>query len=63
MLSVSKDLNTFLREKNWNSFDEQIGAAEVYRIAHPEKGMARRSESSSFLASVGVEQDVWCRKG
>ena len=54
MLSVSKDLNTFLREKNLSSFDEQISAAEAYRIAHPEKGMARRSEGSSLFASVGM---------
>ena len=57
MLSVSKDLNTFLRENNLSSFDEQIGAAEAYRIAHPEKGMARRSEGSSLFTSVGIAED------
>ncbi|KAL8602758.1 hypothetical protein ACOMHN_053159 [Nucella lapillus] len=57
MQTVSKDLKIFLCEKNQPSFPEKIVAAESYRTAHPEKGMARKSDGSSMFASVGMRQE------
>ncbi|KAL8559173.1 hypothetical protein ACOMHN_048420 [Nucella lapillus] len=58
MQSVSKDLKTFLCEKNLKSFPEKITAAESYRVAHPEKVLSRKSDGSSVYASVGMQESV-----
>ena len=54
--SVSHDLATFLCEKDERSFQNLIKSAESYRHAHPNKGLARRSEATVF-GSVGSVRD------
>ena len=49
--SVSKDLATFIREKNLMKLDEMIKAAESYRLAHPDKNIARKAGTTIFAGS------------
>ena len=56
MQSVCKDLKVFLIEKNSTSFEDKVAAAESFRLAHPEKVMARKSDGSFLFASVNVRE-------
>ena len=46
--SVSKDLTTFLCEKEERKFVDMIRSAEFYRRAHPNKPLARKGEFTVF---------------
>ena len=56
MQSVCKDLKVFLMEKNLSSFQHIVGAAEAYRVAHPEKIMAKKADGSSLFTSVAAQE-------
>ena len=49
--SVNKDLAVFLRERNLKTSKDMLEAAESYRLAHPNKSMARSNRVE--LAVVG----------
>ena len=46
MSSVSKDLNTFLKEKRCENLEDMVKEAEGYRLAHPNKDLSRRQSSN-----------------
>jgi hypothetical protein len=50
--SVSRDLAVFLREREFKTAEEMCRAADQYRNAHPEKGIARKGDSSIFEAGI-----------
>jgi hypothetical protein len=50
--SVSGELATFIRERNFYKLDDMVKAAESYRLARPGKQIARKSTATVF-ASVG----------
>ena len=49
--SVSKDLATFIREKNLVKFEDMLQSAEAYRMAHPDKNIARKPGATVFGAA------------
>ena len=53
--SVSKDLAVFLRERDLKTPKEIIQHAESYRLAHPNKSLARKGDVTVFAANVGYE--------
>ena len=55
--SVSRDLATFLCEKDERSFQNLIKSAESYRHAHPNKNLARRSEATVFGSVASVRDE------
>ena len=55
--SVSHDLATFLCEKDERSFQNLIKSAESYRHAHPNKNLARRSETTVFGSVASVRDE------
>lgn len=50
--SVSKDLAVFLRERKFTSAEEMCKAADQYRLAHPEKQIGRKGETTIFDTNV-----------
>eukprot|EP00745_Piridium_sociabile_P039410 TRINITY_DN7365_c0_g1_i12.p1 TRINITY_DN7365_c0_g1~~TRINITY_DN7365_c0_g1_i12.p1 ORF type:complete len:1702 (-),score=291.88 TRINITY_DN7365_c0_g1_i12:2644-7599(-) len=46
--SVSRDLVTFLCEKDERKFNDMVRSAESYRRAHPSKSLARKGEITVF---------------
>ena len=50
--SCSHDLTAFIREKNLTDFDEMLVQAENYRLARPEKPIARKTQKNVFSNSV-----------
>ena len=62
MQSVCKDLKVFLTEKDLPSCQKQIESAEAYRNAHPDKNMARRSDTSQLFASVNVQEGEYAEE-
>ena len=53
--SVSKDLAVFLQERDFKTAEEMCKAADLYKIAHPEKPVSRRDTTVVFEANVGAE--------
>lgn len=52
LASVSKDLAVFLRERNIKSIATLVENAEHYRIAHPTKCLARRTENQNNVTAL-----------
>ena len=52
LVSVSKDLAVFLRERNLKASKDMLEHAESYRLAHPNKNLARRTEQSIAMFAV-----------
>lgn len=53
--SVSKDLAVFLRERDLKTPQEIIKHAESYRLAHPNKLLARKGDTTMFSGNVGYD--------
>ena len=49
--SVCKDLQVFLKEKNLNQLDKMIESAENFRMAHPNKMMARNDKTATPVST------------
>ena len=54
--SVSKDLAVFICEREVTTAAEMCQAADQYRVAHPDKNIARKGEASVFEGNVAQQQ-------
>ncbi|XP_070186314.1 uncharacterized protein [Littorina saxatilis] len=61
--SCTKDLAVFLRERQLGDVAALCEAAELYREAHPNKTLARKSDVSIFSAGVGVADSTGFNNG
>lgn len=52
--SVSKDLNTFLKERRCSDLKSMVNEAEGFRLAHPNKDLSRRGASSPLDGNFGA---------
>jgi hypothetical protein len=62
LAAVSKDLAVFLRERNLKTSQELIEAAENYRLAHPNKCMAKGAKVELGMIGQQVEGPQTPRK-
>jgi hypothetical protein len=57
--SVSKDLAVFLRERNPTKLSDMLEQAENYRLAHPNKNLARKQETVSPAAMSAPDSKTY----
>ena len=64
LASMSKDLAVFLRERDLMTSGDLIKHAESFRLAHPNKHLARKSDQSLFVSgNTGASANVAHQRG